>query len=156
MFKQDLISLCEHEVECSKIAQVRCHHCPKMLCLEHILQHNELNIVRASELLDETNDLTEYLTNMDTKIIYENARNKLNQWKKENLDKIENIHQYYTNEINRLEDDLNSRLNILKENIELTTSDLKKQVSHLTKHDEISEKVILLFILKKQILFYLL
>ena len=56
---------CENEIECSKPALVTCHHCPKRLCLKHVLEHNEINIVRTHELSDEINCLTHLLSKLD-------------------------------------------------------------------------------------------
>jgi hypothetical protein len=153
MISQDTISnplsrtSCENETDCSKAAIFPCHHCSKRLCLEHINEHNELNIIRIEELSDEINNLTEFLSNFGTEKSFENARNQLNIWKKQCFDNIENIYEFHLNEINNLEIELNFRLNIFKENFESTISDLKSQLSYFKKISEISQQVISSFIL---------
>jgi len=148
MISEDIISnsllqtSCENETECSKVALFPCHHCSKSLCLEHINDHNDLNIIRAEELSNDIDSLTHLLSNLGTEKSFENARNKLNIWKKENLDNIEKIYELNSNEIDRLEIELNFRLNIFKENSESTISDLKSQLSYLKKIAEISQQVI--------------
>lgn len=134
---------CQNEISCSKIALVPCHHCTKMLCIEHLGVHNELNIIRSDELTDEINLLTESLSNLNTEKSLKNARNQLDTWKTDCINKIENIYENYTKEIDKLEIDLNSRLNTFKENIDLKICDLKQQLSRLKKDAEMSKNVIL-------------
>ena len=68
---------CENDVECCKPALVTCHHCPQRLCLKHVLEHNEINIVRTYALSDEINCLTHLLSKLDCQQSVENARKKL-------------------------------------------------------------------------------
>jgi archaellum component FlaC len=148
MISEDIISdsllqtSCETETACSKVALFSCHHCSKRLCLEHINEHNDLNIIRVEELSNDIDSLTHLLSNLGTEKSFENARTKLNIWKKENLDNIEKIYELNSNEIDRLEIELNSRLNIFKETSESTISDLRTQLSYLKKIAEISQQVI--------------
>ena len=93
--------VCEYENHCAKPALVTCHHCPKRLCLKHILEHNEINIVRTHELSDEINCLTHLLSKLDCQQSLDNARKKLDQWKENLLADIENTFEFYTNEINQ-------------------------------------------------------
>src|SRR5689334_15851362 len=102
--------ICENEIECIKPALVTCHHCPKRLCLKHILEHNEINIVRTYALSDEINCLTHLLSKLDCQQSVENARKKLDTWKEKILEDIENTYTHYSNEIDDLQTELTHRV----------------------------------------------
>ena len=132
---------CENESECSKPALVTCHHCPKHLCLKHVLEHNEINIVRTYALSDEINSLTHLLSKLDCQQSVENARKKLDTWKENILADIESTYTHYSNEINELQKELTHRLDIFKENQKSKTSIVQMQLVGLQKVGEISQRV---------------
>jgi exonuclease VII large subunit len=134
--------VCENESECSKPAQTPCHHCAKYLCLGHVMEHNHRNVVRANELSSELNNLTDSLSQSNTSESFENARKKLDQWKSQMLDEIENTYVFQSNEIDRLEKELNHRLDIFKENLQIKMSNLQIQLEKLKENNEISHQVI--------------
>jgi hypothetical protein len=133
---------CENEIECFKPALQPCHHCSKRLCLDHINEHNDLNMVRVEELSDEMNILTDLISNLNTEKSLENARNKLNLWKQENQDRIERIYANHSEAIHRLESELNDRLNIFKVSLEPTISDSKTQLSYYKKINQATRQVV--------------
>jgi len=134
-------TICENEVECCKPALVTCHHCPKRLCLKHVLEHNEINIVRTYALSDEINCLTHLLSKLDCQQSVENARKKLDTWKENILADIENTYTHYSNEIDELQTELNHRVDIFKESQRSKMSILQTQLAALQKVGEISQQV---------------
>lgn len=158
MMSEDIISnsstqiSCENEIECSKPSLRSCHHCSKRLCLDHMNEHNDLNMVRVEELSDEMNKLTDLISNLNTEKSLEDARYKLNRWKKENFDLIERIYDDHSEAIHRLENELNDRLNIFKGSLESTIIDSKSQLSYFKKINQTTQQVILILF---QIIFQL-
>jgi exonuclease VII large subunit len=134
--------VCENETECLNPAYFPCHHCSKHLCLGHVMEHNGRNLVRASELSIELDNLTESLSQFNTSESFKNARNNLDHWKSQMLGHIENTYVVQSNEIDRLEKELNHRLDIFTENLQLKMSDLKIQLAKLRDVKEISQQVI--------------
>jgi len=134
-------TICENEIECSKPALVTCHHCPKRLCLKHVLEHNEINIVRTYALSDEINCLTHLLSKLDCQQSVENARKKLDQWKENILADIENTYTHYSNEIDELQTELTHRVDIFRESQKSKMSILQTQLAALQKVGEISQQV---------------
>jgi hypothetical protein len=134
-------TICENEGECSKPALVTCHHCPKRLCLKHVLEHNEINIVRTYALSDEINCLTHLLSKLDCQQSVEDARKKLDNWKENILADIENTYTHYSNEIDELQTELNHRVDIFKESQKSKMSILQTQLAALQKIGEISQQV---------------
>jgi hypothetical protein len=132
---------CEFEVECSKPALVTCHHCPKRLCLKHVLEHNEINIVRTHELSDEINCLTHLLSKLDCQQSLENARNKLDIWKTNILADIENTYKHYSTEIDDLQNELTHRVDIFRDSQKSKMIILQTQLAALQKVGEISQQV---------------
>ncbi|CAF4013736.1 unnamed protein product [Rotaria sordida] len=137
------INTCENEIECSKIAYFSCYHCSKNLCLEHLNKHNILNIVRVQELSNKLDEFVNLVSNLDTQKISQNAHDKLDIWKKQISNDIENIYKLYLNEINYLEIELNQRLNIVKEDLRLKISNLGTQLLTIQNIDEISQQQLL-------------
>ncbi len=152
MINEDIISnslprtsslkICEHESNCPRQALAPCHPGSKYLCLKHLNEHNELNVLQTDKLSDEINGLTDYLSNLNTQNSVANARNELDLWKKQALGDIDHIYEFHSNEIDRFEKELNNRLQILKESFASTISDLKTQLSYFKKIEEISQQVI--------------
>ncbi|CAF4319339.1 unnamed protein product, partial [Rotaria sp. Silwood2] len=138
------INICEYETECSKIAYFSCHHCPKSLCLEHLNQHNTLNIIRVQELSNELDGFVNHVSNLDTRKTFQNAHNKLDAWKEQISDDIESIYKLHLNELSCLEKELNQHLNIIKEYVRLKLLDLGTQLLTVQRIDEISQRVQLL------------
>jgi hypothetical protein len=132
---------CENDLECSKPALVTCHHCPKRLCLKHVLEHNEINIVRTYALSDEINSLTHLLSKLDCEKSVENARKKLDRWKENILADIENTYTHYSNEIDQLQTELTHRVDIFKDSHKSKMSTLQTQLAALQKVGEISQQV---------------
>ncbi|CAF2633730.1 unnamed protein product [Rotaria sp. Silwood2] len=133
-------TICENEVECTKPALVTCHHCPKRLCLKHVIEHNEINIVRTYALSDEINSLTHLLSKLDCKQSVEKARKKLDTWKENILVDIENTYKHYSNEIDELQNELTNRVDIFKEGQKSKMSILQTQLAALQKVGEISQQ----------------
>ncbi|CAF0852955.1 unnamed protein product [Adineta steineri] len=136
-------TICENEVECSKPALVTCHHCPKRLCLKHVLEHNEINIVRTYSLSDEINCLTHLLSKLDCQKSVENARKHLDTWKENILTDIENTYKHYSKEIDDLQNELNQRVDIFKDSQKSKMSSLQTQLAALQKVGEISQNQLL-------------
>ncbi|CAF1688226.1 unnamed protein product [Adineta ricciae] len=134
-------TICENEVECTKPALVTCHHCPKRLCLKHVLEHNEINIVRTYSLSDEINCLTHLLSKLDCQQSVDNARKHLDTWKENILADIENTYQHYSKEIDELQTELNQRVDIFKDSQKSKMSILQTQLAALQKVGEISQHV---------------
>ncbi|UJR30277.1 hypothetical protein I4U23_017815 [Adineta vaga] len=132
-------TICENEVECTKPALVTCHHCPKRLCLKHVLEHNEINIVRTYSLSDEINCLTHLLSKLDCQQSVDNARKHLDTWKESILVDIENTYQHYSKEIDDLQTELNQRVDIFKDSQKSKMSVLQTQLAALQKVGEISQ-----------------
>jgi archaellum component FlaC len=132
---------CENEVECLKPSLFSCHHCSKLVCLDHLNEHNSLNNIRADELTNEINNLQHHLSNLNTQQSFDDTRNKLSTWKKQMFDNIENVYALHSNEINHLETELNHRLDILKERFKTTMSNLQTELSVLQKNREIPKQV---------------
>ena len=142
IFNSSSEMICENESACLKPALHPCHHCSKYLCLDHLNEHNDLNIVRVEELSDDMNKMTDLISNLDTKTSVENALVKLDTWKEENHARIDNIYKDQLDAIHRLKDELNDRLNIFKQRLEPPISDLKGQLSYFKKIGQTSEQVI--------------
>lgn len=134
-------TICENEVECSKPALVTCHHCPKRLCLKHVLEHNEINIIRTHTLSDEINSLTLLLSKLDCQLSVDDARNKLDRWKENILADIEKTYENYSNEIDTLQNELTKRLEIFRESQKSKMILLQTQLINLQKVGEISQQV---------------
>lgn len=134
-------TICENESECTKPALVTCHHCPKRLCLKHVLEHNEFNIVRTYALCDEINSLTHLLSKLDCQQSVDNARKKLDQWKENLLANIEQTYEVYSNEIDQLQKELTNRVEIFKDSQKTKMSVLQTQLTTLQKVGEISQQV---------------
>jgi len=134
-------TICEHESECTKPALVNCHHCPKRLCLKHVLEHNEFNIVRTYTLCDEINSLTHLLSKLDCQQSVDNARKQLDQWKENFLANIEQTYEFYSNEIDQLQKELTNRVDIFKDSQKTKMSVLQTQLTTLQKVGEISQQV---------------
>jgi hypothetical protein len=132
---------CENDVDCSKPALVTCHHCPQRLCLKHVLEHNEINIVRTYALSDEINCLTHLLSKLDCEQSVENARKKLDTWKENILADIENTYEHYSKEIDELQNELTHRVDIFKDSQKSKMFILQTQLSALQKVGEISQQV---------------
>ena len=132
---------CENETECNKPALVPCHHCPKRLCLKHVLEHNEFNIVRTYELADQINSLTQILLKLDCEQSLDVARKRLDQWKENLLGNIEKTYEFYSKEIDHLQMELSHRVDIFKEHQRAKLILLQNQISSLQKVGEISQKV---------------
>ena len=132
---------CENDVECSKPALVTCHHCPKRLCLKHVLEHNEINIVRTYALSDEINSLTHLLSKLDCENSVDNARKKLDTWKENILADIEKTYAHYSNEIDQLQKELTHRVDIFKDSHKSKMTILQTQLAALQKVGEISQQV---------------
>jgi len=115
-------------------------------------EHNDLNMVRVEELSDEMNKLTDLISNLNTEKSLEDARYKLNRWKKENFDLIERIYDDHSEAIHRLENELNDRLNIFKGSLESTITDSKSQLSYFKKINQTTQQVVLILF---QIIFQL-
>jgi hypothetical protein len=139
-------TICENEGECTKPALVTCHHCPKRLCLKHVLEHNEINIVRTYALSDEINCLTHLLSKLDCQQSVENARKKLDTWKENILADIENTYTHYSNEIDELQTELIHRVDIFKDSQKSKMSLLQTQLAALQKVGEISQQVNSMFL----------
>lgn len=135
------VVICEHDSDCSKPALVTCHHCPKRLCLKHILEHNEINIVRTYELSDEINCLTHLLSKLDCQQSLDNAKAKLDQWKTNLVADIERTHEHYSREIDVLQKELTHRVDIFKENQRSKLTLLQTHLASLQKIGEISQQV---------------
>lgn len=135
------VVICEHDSDCSKPALVTCHHCPKRLCLKHILEHNEINIVRTYELSDEINCLTHLLSKLDCQQSLDNAKAKLDQWKMNLVADIERTHEHYSREIDVLQKELTHRVDIFKENQRSKLTLLQTHLASLQKIGEISQQV---------------
>ncbi|CAF3426595.1 unnamed protein product [Rotaria socialis] len=133
-------TICENEDECSKPALVTCHHCPKRLCLKHVIVHNEINIIRTYALSDEINCLTHLLSKLDCQQSVDNARKKLDAWKENILADIERTYKYYSSEIDELQNELNQRVDIFKESQKSKMSVLQTQLAALQKVGEISQQ----------------
>ncbi|CAF1610436.1 unnamed protein product, partial [Didymodactylos carnosus] len=108
-------STCEGE-SCTLLAMVQCHHCPKHVCLKHLIQHNDLNITRTHSLSDDINLLTLMLSKIDSTQSLNEAKETLDQWKTKMLFDIQVTYDYYSNEISLLNLELKQRIDILKEN----------------------------------------
>lgn len=134
-------TICENEVECFKPALVTCHHCPKRLCLKHVLEHNEINIVRTYALSDEINSLTHLLSKLDCQKSVENARKTLDTWKENILADIEKTYSHYSNEIDELQTELTHRVDIFRESQKSKMLTLQTQLAALQKVGEISQQV---------------
>ena len=134
-------TICENEIECSKPALVTCHHCPKRLCLKHVLEHNEINIVRTYALSDEINSLTLLLSKLDCETSVEDARKRLDTWKENILADIEKTYAFYSNEIDQLQTELTHRVDIFKESHKSKMMILQTQLATLQKVGEISQQV---------------
>ncbi|CAF3183191.1 unnamed protein product [Rotaria socialis] len=133
-------SLCQNEIECPKIAHHSCHHCPKSLCLEHLNEHNTRNIMRAEVLSQELTDLLEIVSNLTTEKASENTHNKLDAWKNQMFDSIENMYKSRLDEINCLETELNQRGDILKQYLQSKLSSIGTQLLQIQTIGEISKK----------------
>ncbi|UJR16250.1 hypothetical protein I4U23_003158 [Adineta vaga] len=133
-----LSSICENELNCSNSAYFSCHHCPKFLCLKHLIEHNTLNNIRADELSNEIENVTECLSKLDTYQSCQDARDKLDRWKDEILSHIERVYEQQLNEINQFETELKHRLNIFRENININLSNLQTQLNNFRADEQIS------------------
>ncbi|CAF4618400.1 unnamed protein product [Rotaria sp. Silwood1] len=138
------INTCENETQCLKIAYFSCHHCSKSLCLEHLNIHNTLNTIQVQALSNELDGFVDLVSNFDTQKTSQNAHNKLDAWKKQISDDIENIYESNLNEMNYLATELNQRLNIIKDYLRLKISNLGEQLLTIQSVDEISQQVQLL------------
>lgn len=134
-------TICENEVECSKPALVPCHHCSKRLCLKHVIEHNEINIIRTYQLSDEINSLTLMLSKLDCIESVDNARKALDTWKENILADIEKTYKHYSNEIDELQNVLNNRVDIFKNSQKSKMLGLQAQLIGLQKVGEISQQV---------------
>ena len=134
---------CENEEECRKAAIYPCRHCPKHLCLTHINEHNDINVVRVAELSDEMNKVIDDLNNLNLKESLNNARDKLNLWRQKILDQIERIYEDHSKAIHCLETELNNRLEIFKGSLESPISDTKEKLLYYQKIKESTHQVIL-------------
>lgn len=132
---------CENDVECSKPALVTCHHCPKRLCLKHVLEHNEINIVRTYALSDEINSLTQLISKLDCERSVDDARRKLDEWKEKILADIDQTYTFYSKEIDQLQTELTRRVDIFKESHRAKMILLQTQLTTLQKVGEISQQV---------------
>lgn len=139
----DSKDICQHESQCSKPAYFSCHHCSKPLCLEHIRQHNTLNLERADDLSCELDSFVGIISNFEIQNSCQNARIKLDTWKTQMLNNIQSIYESHLNEINCLEKELNHRLNIYKEQLTSKVSNLQTQLLTIRPKNEISKQVIL-------------
>ncbi|CAF1179755.1 unnamed protein product [Rotaria sordida] len=133
-------TICENEIECTKPALVTCHHCPKRLCLKHVIEHNEINIVRTYALSDEINCLTHLLSKLDCQQSVEDARKKLDTWKENILTDIDHTYKHYSNEIDELQNELTHRVDIFRESQKSKMSILQTQLAALQKVGEISQQ----------------
>ena len=132
---------CENDIACSKPALVICHHCPKRLCLKHVLEHNEINIVRTYALSDEINSLTQLLSKLDCEKSVDDARRKLDEWKENILADIEKTYTFYSKEIDQLQTELTRRVEIFKDSHKAKMILLQTQLATLQKVGEISQQV---------------
>lgn len=134
-------SICQDEDTCQKPAFFPCHHCPRNLCLEHLNKHNTLNMLTVKSLLNELDEFVQLLSNFDTQISFEKARDRLDSWKSRMLEDIENIYNLRLNDINCIELQVKYRTNTLKEYMESKLTNINTQLSEIKKLNEVSKQV---------------
>jgi hypothetical protein len=109
---------CE-EIACTNVQSAICLHCRRTLCVAHIVAHGMLLLKEGDQLCEQINELAEQL-NICLKQIHiarEEAVHKLNLWRQNQIDKVENkyiekvqIIEYGKDHLADLEDKLTQRL----------------------------------------------
>jgi tRNA uridine 5-carbamoylmethylation protein Kti12 len=85
---------------CKYKSSTLCYCCNKILCVDHLNEHNDLNKSGLNSLHNETITLAEQFIAVDIDKLIKSNREKLDQWK-ENCQKI--IDSYYEQKCQELE-----------------------------------------------------
>lgn len=114
------------------------------LCLEHLSEHNLRNVHRVDELSNQLNILGDSVSELSTQSTLEKARSGVEEWRRMAIQTIEKVCQNKYHQIDRLENELNTRLEIYREDIQSKLSAIQMRLNSLQKYGEVSEKVIVI------------
>ena len=112
------------------------------LCLEHLTEHNLRNVHRVDELSNQLNLLSDSVSGLSTQSTLEKARSGVEEWKRLVIQAVEKVCENKHHQIDRLENELNTRLEIYREEIQAKLSAIQMRLNSLQKYGEVSEKVI--------------
>ncbi|CAF1462687.1 unnamed protein product [Didymodactylos carnosus] len=106
------IKQCQIEL-CKSMAVSQCFHCSKNICLEHLTEHVNLINVPQISLIDQLNYLKDQSEHMTIEQLSKQALNKLEQWKNESY---EIINQLFDIKYQELEMGIQKQEDYLNEN----------------------------------------
>ncbi|CAF0821246.1 unnamed protein product [Adineta ricciae] len=123
--------LCEEKSSCANFQSAICLHCNLRLCLSHIAEHNKLIYSNVEDLSEELNATSQQLkeTSEKSRIIFNDALSALEDWRRKQLERAEDIYKQQLETINvqrqfaeqfcqqltqRLDQDVQQQLNQIK------------------------------------------
>lgn len=80
------------ETACPNFQATICLHCNHSLCIKHIVEHGTLLLKEGDKLCEQINELAEHLNvcSIQIHIARDEATHKLNLWRQNQINKVEN------------------------------------------------------------------
>ncbi|UJR09270.1 hypothetical protein I4U23_013515 [Adineta vaga] len=89
-------------LECKRYSRALCHCCQKNLCLQHLNEHNDFLVSQLSPLTDGINVLSDRLNALNSQDIMNDCRGKLDKWRVDCHQKIDQYFEEKCQECDRL------------------------------------------------------
>ncbi|CAF3566102.1 unnamed protein product [Rotaria sordida] len=126
---------CEEPSSCTNLQSAICLHCNRRLCLQHITEHNKIIPSSIQNLSNELEATFQQINDKydKTKDTYNDLLTSLNQWRTQQIEKME---QMYKNNLDSIESQQES-LNMLHQELaDVLDRDARQELVHIQSHKD--------------------
>jgi hypothetical protein len=82
-----------------RTSRAHCNCCKQYLCRDHLKEHDDLLNAQLEPLIDNANELFNWLKQFSIESLFEPIRMQLDQWKQSAFQSIERVYQEKTNDL---------------------------------------------------------
>jgi hypothetical protein len=132
---------CEESSVCTRFQSAICLHCNRRLCLEHITEHNQIISGGLTNLSNEVKTTFQQIKEQSEKCrnIFNNALTSVNEWRTQQIEKIQEIYENHLKLIEVQREVLNNAEVKLFEQLELNAL---QPLEHIQKQQTSSIEII--------------
>ncbi len=117
---------------CKRMSRALCYCCQQNLCLQHVNEHNAFLVSQLNPLTDEVNTLSDRLNAVNIQTMIGDCRQKLEQWRLDCYQKIDQLFEQKCQEFNRL---ITMKLDTQRKK----TIDIQSRVAELLREQEATQ-----------------
>lgn len=133
--------LCQNEERCEKDELFTCNHCSRKVCLEHLIEHNNINHQELNNLLEQSNELIESVDELDINVTIKKAQNDLESWKERAFQSINEAYDSSLQKLVGFRKQMNFRIDGFKTHWRTEFKSISDRSKELQKQKQISTHV---------------